>query len=239
MSDRLQLRGVSVVRAGAPVVDGVDLAVGAGEVVALIGSNGAGKTSLLEAISGATPASGEVMLDGLPIHRFGAAKRARAGIAHVEQGRTIFPDMTVEQNLMVVADRAGRDRVLDDLPELAVLRHRRAGLLSGGQQQMLVIARALAQEPKYLLIDELSLGLAPAIVQRLLPRVREIAARGVGVLLVEQFAFLALRYADRAAVLDRGRVTITGTAEEVRGRPDVLAAAYLGAAADGGMRGVT
>lgn len=229
MVERLELRGVSVVRAGAPVVDKVDLTVAAGEVVALIGANGAGKTSLLEAISGTAPATGEIVLDGAPVHRFNPAKRARAGIAHVEQGRTIFPDMTVEQNLMVVADRAGRDRVLAELPELADLRHRRAGLLSGGQQQMLVIARALAQHPKYLLVDELSLGLAPAIVQRLLPRVREVAAQGVGVLLVEQFAYLALRHADRAAVLDRGRITISGTAEEVGSRPDVLAAAYLGA----------
>ncbi len=228
-TDRLELRGVSVLRAGAPVVDRVDLGVGAGEVVALIGSNGAGKTSLLEAISGAAPSTGEILLDGTRIDRDGPARRARAGVAHVEQGRTIFPDMTVEQNLMVVADRATRDRVLVDLPELADLRHRRAGLLSGGQQQMLVIARALAQDPRYLLVDELSLGLAPAIVRRLLPRIREIAGRGVGVLLVEQFAFLALRYADRAAVLDRGRIVISGTAAEVAERPDLLAAAYLGA----------
>jgi branched-chain amino acid transport system ATP-binding protein len=228
-TDRLELRGVSVLRAGAPVVDGVDLDVGSGEVVALIGSNGAGKTSLLEAISGTAPSTGEILLDGTRIDRDGPARRARAGVAHVEQGRTIFPDMTVEQNLMVVADRATRDRVLPELPELDDLRHRRAGLLSGGQQQMLVIARALAQGPRYLLVDELSLGLAPAIVRRLLPRIREIAARGVGVLLVEQFAFLALRYADRAAVLDRGRIVISGTAAEVAERPDLLAAAYLGA----------
>src|SRR5690606_27528957 len=123
--------------------------------VALIGANGAGKTSLLEAISGVTPSSGEIVLDGTRIERFGPARRARAGIAHVEQGRTIFPDMTVEQNLMVIGDRATRDRALVDFPELAGFRHRRAGLLSGGQQQMLVIARALAQDPRYLLLDEL------------------------------------------------------------------------------------
>ena len=105
-AERLSLRGVSVIRAGAPVVDGVDLDVAAGEVVALIGSNGAGKTSLLEAISGATPSTGEIVLNGLRIDRLGPTRRARAGIAHVEQGRTIFSDMTVEQNLMVVADRA-------------------------------------------------------------------------------------------------------------------------------------
>lgn len=230
--ERLELRGVSVIRAGAPVVDTVDLDVAAGEIVALIGSNGAGKTSLLEAISGAAPSTGEIVLNGVRIDRFGPTRRARAGIAHVEQGRTIFSDMTVEQNLMVVADRADRERVLLDMPELADLRHRRAGLLSGGQQQMLVIARALAQHPRYLLLDELSLGLAPAIVRRLLPHIQDIAGRGVGVLLVEQFAFLALRYADRAAVLDRGRIVMSGTAQELAEQPDLLTAAYLGAASD-------
>ena len=215
-------------RSGAPVVDDVDLDVAAGEVVALIGANGSGKTSLLEAISGGVTATGEVMLDGRPIGRLSRSARARAGISHVEQGRTTFGDMTVEQNLMIVADRAGRDAALSGFPELSEMRHRRAGLLSGGQQQMLVIARAVAQQPRYLLLDELSLGLAPAIVKRLLPFVRSIADRGVGVLLVEQFAYQALRHADRGAVLDRGRIVIEGRADDLAGRSDHLAAAYLG-----------
>lgn len=209
------------------MVEAVDLEVAAGEVVALIGANGAGKTSLLEAISGGLPSTGEILLNGRRLGR-SRTQRARAGIAHVEQGRTVFGEMTVEQNLMVVADRHGRDAALSGLPELAELRHRRAGLLSGGQQQMLVVARAIAQRPRYLLLDELSLGLAPAIVKRLLPHVRDIAAQGVGVLLVEQFAYQALRHAHRAVVLDRGRIVLEGPASELAARSDHLAAAYLG-----------
>jgi branched-chain amino acid transport system ATP-binding protein len=236
-TDRLALRGVTVRRSGAPVVDDVDLDVVAGDVVALIGANGAGKTSLLEAISGGVASTGEIVLDGRPIGRLSRSRRARAGIAHVEQGRTIFGDMTVEQNLMIVADRAGRDAALSGFPELSEMRHRRAGLLSGGQQQMLVIARAIAQQPRYLLLDELSLGLAPAIVKRLLPFVRSIADRGVGVLLVEQFAYQALRHADHAAVLDRGRIVIEGRAADLVDRSDHLAAAYLGTPTTGTTSG--
>lgn len=198
-------------------------------MVALLGANGAGKTSLLEAISGVVPSSGRVLLDGEPIDQLSPGARARRGLSHVEQGRTIFADMTVEQNLMVVADKADRDAGLGEFPELNGIRNQRAGLLSGGQQQMLVIARALAQRPRYLLLDELSLGLAPVVVKRLLPRVREFARRGMGVVLVEQFAFLALDHVDRAVVLRRGAVAMSGTAAEVRQASAHLADAYLGA----------
>ncbi|QKG21436.1 ABC transporter ATP-binding protein [Actinomadura verrucosospora] len=225
----LELDGVSVGRGGAPIVRDVSLAVPAGEVTVLLGPNGAGKTTLLEAVAGVLPiASGRITGDGDDIVRLDRVRRARRGIALVEQGRTVFAQLTVAENLRAVRRGPAADRALEPFPELRRRMDVRAGLLSGGEQQMVVLARALAMSPSVLLIDEMSLGLAPVIVKRLLPAVRALADGGVAVLLVEQFATLALGIADTAHVLAGGRLTHSGPAAPLRKTPDVLHAAYLG-----------
>ncbi len=193
MSGGLELVEVVVPRAGSPIVRGVNLTVGAGEVVVLLGANGAGKTTMLEAISGIIPAgSGQILLDGQLINKLSRMARARKGLAHIEQGRAIFAELTLEENLLVAGPRSEIGQAFELFPELASRRDARAGLLSGGEQQMLVIARALVAKPKVLMLDEMSLGLAPTIIKRLMPIVRTLAAGGVGVLLVEQFAALGV-----------------------------------------------
>ncbi|MBO2462055.1 ABC transporter ATP-binding protein [Actinomadura violacea] len=225
----LELDGVSVGRGGAPIVRDVSLTVPAGEVTVLLGPNGAGKTTLLEAVAGVLPiASGRITGDGDDVTRLDRVRRARRGIALVEQGRTVFARLTVAENLRAVRRGPAADRALEPFPELRKRMDVRAGLLSGGEQQMVVLARALAMSPSVLLIDEMSLGLAPVIVKRLLPAVRALADGGVAVLLVEQFATLALEIADTAHVLAGGRLTHSGPAAPLRKSPDVLHAAYLG-----------
>lgn len=226
----LSIEDVSVDRAGLPVVRGVSLRVDRGAVTVLLGANGAGKTTLLEGVSGAIPlSSGEIRLDGERIDRLRAWRRARAGLAHVEQDRAVFREMSTLDNLRA-ACRSGADpeRVLELFPELRKQLHAPAGLLSGGEQQMLVVGRALLGEPRYLLIDEMSLGLAPIVVERLAGAVRSLADEGVGVLLVEQFAALALRIADHAYVMARGEVVFSGNPEELSADEALLRALYLG-----------
>ena len=216
-----------------PVVRGLSLSVRAGEVVALLGANGAGKTTTLRAISGLVKVtSGTVEFAGADLSGVSPTARARAGIAHVPEGRGIFYGLTVGEHFRVGLNptRGQIDEVIDYFPALKELQNRRAGLLSGGEQQMLAIACALIQTPKLLLLDELSLGLAPVIVERLLPVVRDFAtARGVGVILVEQHVKLGLEIADRAYVLAHGDLTTSGSAEELRNDTDRLVASYLGA----------
>ncbi|MFD7660303.1 ABC transporter ATP-binding protein [Actinosynnema sp. NPDC059797] len=228
----LSIEDLSVDRAGLPVVRGVSLRVDRGAVTVLLGANGAGKTTLLEGVSGAIPVSaGEIRLDGERIDGLRAWRRARAGLAHVEQDRSVFREMSTLDNLRAACrSGSGRtpERVLELFPELRKQLHAQAGLLSGGEQQMLVIGRALLGEPRYLLIDEMSLGLAPIVVERLAGAVRSLADEGVGVLLVEQFAALALRIADRAHVMARGEVVFSGGAAELRADEDRLRALYLG-----------
>ena len=226
----LTLDGIAVSRGVGPVISDVSLHIEPGTVTALVGPNGAGKTSLLEAVSGVVQASaGRIHLDGTEITKASRRKRAKLGIVHVEQGRAIFPSLTVRENLEITArTRAEFEAALVLFPELEKRLGAPTGLLSGGEQQMVVLARAFAAKPKVLLIDEMSLGLAPVVFLRLMPVVREIADNGVGVLLVEQFANLALRISDSALVVTSGRVTYSGSACGLLESPATLQTAYLG-----------
>ncbi|PPK66451.1 ABC transporter ATP-binding protein [Actinokineospora auranticolor] len=226
----LSIEDVSVERSGLPIVRGATVSVAAGEVTVLLGANGAGKTTLLEGVSGAIPiASGAIRLGGTRIEKLRAWRRARAGLAHVEQDRTVFRDLSTEDNLRAACREGDTiDEVLDLFPELRKQISAPAGLLSGGEQQMLVVGRALLGRPKVLLVDEMSLGLAPIVVERLARAVRHLADTGVGVLLVEQFATLALRIANRAYVMARGEMVYAGAPRALLGDEALLRALYLG-----------
>jgi branched-chain amino acid transport system ATP-binding protein len=221
----LEARELSAGYGSLAAVRDLQLHVEQGEIVALLGPNGAGKTTTLRTLAGALrPLGGEVLLNGRPT-RAPLHRRSRQGLAYVPEERSVFMGLTAAENLRVGDGRP--ERALELFPELRPHLKRRAGLLSGGQQQILTLARALASGPQVLLADELSLGLAPLIVARLLEAVREAANRGVGVLLVEQHAQQALAVADRVYVLQRGRIALEGPAEEIRGRLDELEQTYL------------
>ncbi|MDR3464307.1 MAG: ABC transporter ATP-binding protein [Xanthobacteraceae bacterium] len=232
---RLVVSGLRVDRAHLPVVRDVSLAVESGRISVLLGANGAGKTTLLEGLSGVIPvAGGTIEIDGHDIHRARPGARVAAGLAHVEQGRTVFRQLTTDENLRAGACAASDVAAAYELfPELLPRRDVPAGLLSGGEQQMLVIARALAGRPKILLIDEMSAGLAPTIVRRLMATVRRLADQGLAVVLVEQFAVLALGVGDRAYVLRRGEIVYDGACAALRDAPDMLHQLYLGGSGDG------
>jgi branched-chain amino acid transport system ATP-binding protein len=229
---RLEVRGLAAGYLGVPVVRDLDVTVAPGEVVALFGPNGAGKTTTLDTIAGLQePLGGTVELDGEDVTGRPAYKLARDGVALVPEGRALFFRLTVREHLRLAHTKgslADRD-MLEMLPELEKCLGRKAGVLSGGEQQMLAVGRALVSRPRLLLVDEMSLGLAPVIVARLLPILRRVADDlGTGVLFVEQHVGLALRVADRAYVLSHGRIVLEGSAQELRERPDLLRSSYLG-----------
>jgi branched-chain amino acid transport system ATP-binding protein len=233
----LQVRGLHVSYGPVPILSGIDFTVGDGEIVAFIGPNGAGKTTTLNAIAGLVPRTGDVLLDGEPLP-LAAEQVVRRGVALVPQGRRIFPGMTVEENLYMGAYARGgtwrdADRrfapVYEIFPRLAERRRQTASSLSGGEQQMLVIGRALLSEPTVLLIDELSLGLAPRMVETLLETIERVnAERGTACVLVEQAATAALSIATSAVLLRKGEIVFDGPAELLRSDVDVLHGAYLG-----------
>jgi branched-chain amino acid transport system ATP-binding protein len=218
---------------GVPAIRGLSLSVGPGEVVALLGPNGAGKTTSLLAMVGLVPLlGGEVRVLGAPLGRRRPHQVARAGVLLVPDDRGIFYGLTVREHLRLAARKPDPERetqVLERFPVLRNLDSRRAGLMSGGEQQMLAIAKALLARPRVLIIDEMSLGLAPKIVQEMLPAIRDLAKEdGIGLVLVEQHIELALSIADRGVILNHGRVVLTGTAGDLLRDRHLVEAAYFG-----------
>ena len=234
-SSMLVLDGVNTYYGNIHALQGIDLTVGQGEIVTLIGANGAGKTTTLKTISGLLhPRRGTVTFEGRDISRTPAHELVRVGIGQAPEGRRIFSRMTVLENLYMGAftrdiKTVGPDieRVMDLFPRLRERTHQLGGTLSGGEQQMLAIARALMSEPRVLLLDEPSLGLAPILVQQVFQKIKEINEQGTTVLLVEQNALQALSIAHRAYVLQTGRVVLTGPADDIK-QNEMVRKAYLG-----------
>jgi branched-chain amino acid transport system ATP-binding protein len=239
----LEVDGIDVYYGPVQALRSLSLHVAEGEMVALLGANGAGKTTTLRTISGMlAPERGKITIGGAAAAGMPAHKVVRLGVAHMPEGRELFPELSVLENLRIGhwptrKDHAGErrliDQVMDLFPRLRERSSQAAGTLSGGEQQMLTAARALMSQPRLLLVDELSLGLAPIIVQQLFEALSEVNRAGTSVLLVEQFVHLALRYTTRAYVLARGEVVLEGASEDLVARPELMAA-YLGESAEHG-----
>ncbi len=243
----LRLEGVHAFYGPIHVLFSIDLEVGDGEIVALLGTNGAGKTTILRVISGVLkPSLGHVSWNGERIDGQRPAEIVRRGIVQMPGGRGVFPGMTIQENLEMAGFLYGRDRArrreridqtLELFPILADRRRQLAGTMSGGQQQMLTLAKSFVMDPKLLLIDELSLGLAPKIVEQLLDTIRHLNAQGVAVVIVEQHVDLALDVATRAYFMERGEVRFSGRSEDLRGRDDLLRSVFLAGAGSGAGAG--
>jgi branched-chain amino acid transport system ATP-binding protein len=231
----LRVEDLVVARAGRAVVKDVSLEIPPGQVTALLGANGAGKSTLVLAIAGLLRASsGRVLLGDRDLTGRRPEHVRAAGVAVVPEGRRLLPGLTVEDNLRVATYTLGRaqarrgiDYAVELFPELEKRWRATARLLSGGEQQMVVLAQALVSQPKIVLVDELSLGLAPVVVKRLVPTLESVAATGVGVLLIEQFAHVALGLAETAYVIEGGRIHYHGPAQKLKDEPELLQSAYL------------
>ena len=236
----LKLEGIHAFYGPVHVLFGTNLEVGDGEIVALLGTNGAGKTTILRVISGLLPAAeGDVIWEGESIKGLRPAEILKKGIVQMPGGRGVFPGMTVEENLQMAGFLYGRDkktrnemidRVFGYFPILADRRKQVAGSMSGGQQQQLTLAKSFVLNPRLLLIDELSLGLAPIIVEQLLEIIRRFNEEGVAVVIVEQHVDLALDVSSRAYFIERGEIRFSGPAEDLRGRNDLLRSVFLSGA---------
>jgi branched-chain amino acid transport system ATP-binding protein len=231
----LEVVGLAAGYLGEPVIEGIDVEVRTGEAVAIIGSNGAGKTTLFRAIAGLIPAmAGRIVLDGKELTRRPAHRRARAGIAYVPAERHLFPAMTLKTNLVLGAypkrpDRETLDLVYDLFPRLKERQRQQAATLSGGEQQMLAVARALTARPRLLMLDEPTTGLAPKLAEAAFEALEGLKKEGMTLLIAEQQVPLALSVAERAYVLENGRIRLQGTSQELERNPEVRQA-YLGVA---------
>jgi branched-chain amino acid transport system ATP-binding protein len=231
----LHVESLSVPRGARPVLRDVSLAIPPGEVTALLGPNGAGKSTLVLAVAGLLrPSAGRVRLGDRDLTRRRPEWIRRAGVAVVAEGRRVLPQLSVADNLRVATYGLDRDQAQEGMgdalalfPELTRYQDTVARSLSGGEQQMVVLAQALVSRPRVLLVDELSLGLAPVVLKRLVPTLASVAASGVGVLLIEQFAHVALGLANTAYILEGGRIRYHGTAGELKANPELLHSAYL------------
>ncbi|HEX5585306.1 ABC transporter ATP-binding protein [Gaiella sp.] len=226
---------LTVARGGNRVLHGISLSIPPGQVTTLLGPNGAGKSTLVLAVGGVLRSSGgSVSLDGTTLTRLRPERIRQAGVAIVPEGRRLLPGLTVEDNLRVATyalsraeAKSGIEHAVDLFPHLETRWSAVARTLSGGEQQMVVLAQALVSRPKFMLVDELSLGLAPVVVRRLIPALQEAASEGVGVLLIEQFVHVALGLAQSAYVLEGGRIVYEGTAADLKAHPEKLHSAYL------------
>ena len=235
MSTGLTVQRLNVARSGKAVLHDVALTISPGKITALLGANGAGKSSLVLAIAGVLPvASGVIALDGRSIVGLRPDGIRVSGVAAVPEGHQVLSDLSVEDNLKVAGCQLTRaelqpavDLALDTFPELRERLRVRSGDLSGGQQQMVALAQAIIGKPRYLLADELSFGLAPVIVARLVPVLQKLASQGIGVLLIEQFTHIALKISQAAYVMERGRICFSGQPQELIENPQILHSAYL------------
>jgi branched-chain amino acid transport system ATP-binding protein len=223
MTAMLEVRGLHAFYGQSHVLHGVDLDVGPGEIVSLLGRNGAGRSSTLKAIMGMLRSSGSVRFDGIELNGLKTFRIARQGLAYVPEERAVFPTLTVEQNLLLgqQRERVAMDDMWRLMPQLAARRHVAAGLLSGGEQQMLSLCRSLMGKPRLVMVDEPTEGLAPHVVQAVAQHLLALRAQGLGVLLVEQKLGIALDISDRVLVMGHGRIVFAGTPAELRANPEV------------------
>ncbi|KPH07485.1 ABC transporter ATP-binding protein (plasmid) [Rhizobium acidisoli] len=233
-NSEVRVENLVVERGGKRVIHDISFSVAAGKVTTLLGANGAGKSSTVMAMAGVLPRGGAVRLGDVALEGFVPDRIRRAGLALVPEGHRVLGQLSVEDNILVAAldpsataRRQGLERAYEIFPELAERRRQSASDLSGGQKQMVAMAQAFVAKPRFMIVDELSLGLAPAVVKRLAEALKIAAAGGIGVLLIEQFANLALDLADKALVLERGRLVFDGPAATLKGQPDILHGAYL------------